>query len=300
MLQHLSQLGSQFGRGYLMEILADTSHIKSIAQMLQLTQFESNHQPAGHSLDQLYLDTQYLDLQSGSGERILLHELTRQRILYFLHDLRFACETLATSVLQGVGVQAAEINSQQENKQTKQGNRVASMWVKHLQSELMLKGVNETDSFRAASKVMHYLESQNLNFSEVLASEIQRLDPVLQNHFHDLQAKLGQPQGPRLPLKKRLLGRMEAVLSSLGSGAFVFMLICVLAGSTSWSCGIKKPPVSVLETIRPSIPFKAKAITEPASSPETAIAAPELKDPTLKPEGEKQKSTPKDPNNGAG
>lgn len=303
LLQHLSQLGSQFGRGYLMEILADTSHIKSIAQMLQLTQFEPNHQQAGHSLDQPYFDSQYLDLQSGGGERILLHELTRQRIMYFLHDLRFACETLASSVLQGVGVQATEINSQHENSTaiqntTKQIKRVASMWVKHLQSELMLKGVSEADSFRAASKITHYLESQNLNFSEVLASEIQRLDPVLQTYFPDLKVKLSQPQAPRLPLKKRLLTRIEAVLSSLGSGTLALMLIGVLGTSMSWSCGIKKPPVSVLETIRPSIPFKARIIAEPSPENGSGQATPELNDkPTI--EGEQQDLAPKDPNSGS-
>jgi hypothetical protein len=133
----------------------------------------------------------------------------------------------------------------------------------NLASSMITQGVDPLRTKDALSALLLYLENNGITASEMLPTELKKIDPALNPQVLEKLQTFGTEDSILSNTSEKddswekyaeLLKKFQQKLAKAGVLA-VFLMIVL-------SCGVKKTPVGQLEDLRPEIPYKLTDETE--------------------------------------
>ena len=143
-----------------------------------------------------------------------------------------------------------------------------------LLSDLVLTGADLEMAEKAVDKLSDYCLSKGVTTKDMLPEEFVHIHPALKKEAL-LELKKEAPHASsKLSAtgeKKRLLQRMTKLSQKFRKVIESSALVILLLGVLPLGCGVKIPPKSDLEVLRPEIPYKPSKETQAAKVSEDAL-----------------------------
>ena len=143
---------------------------------------------------------------------------------------------------------------------------------RRLVGTLMTRGVSAVDAKAATAALIHYCENHGVNPRQVLAGELTKVHPCLDQAALDALASAvpdkaissgSADEKDRAFHESSRLTKIFASWQSQLSALLVFLAVTLIT-----ACGVKTAPKSDVDDFRPEIPFRGPPLRSPATPPE--------------------------------
>jgi len=138
--------------------------------------------------------------------------------------------------------------------------------LRQLTSQLINEGIQVMQAQKAVSAMLHYCTNHQVKASQLISSELAKIDPNLTVASLELYKKIESERsvaGGSSEIKKRSLLRHDELLKIFTARKNRNTAIALLLGALLTACGVKTPPKSEISEDRPAVAYRDEAPATP-------------------------------------